>query len=68
VLHYNNTKNDNFFVIILKGTKGFMKWYLGGFAGTFNGIKGFPKARETLWRGLLTTASARDAGLAFALH
>jgi hypothetical protein len=67
-LHYNNAKNNTFFVIILKGTKGFMKWYLEGFAGTLNGIKGFPKARKTLQRGLLTTASARGAGLAFALH
>jgi hypothetical protein len=47
-LHYNNAKNNTFFVIILlKGTKGFMKWYLEGFAGTLNGIKGFPKARKS---------------------
>jgi hypothetical protein len=56
------------FIGILNGTKEFMKGYLEGFAGTLNSIRGFPKARKMLRTGLLTTASARDAGLALILH
>jgi hypothetical protein len=56
------------FIGILNGIKEFMKGYLEGSAGTLNGIKGFPKARKMLRTGLLTTASGRGPGLAFALH